>query len=61
MISKLLRDSALQFIEAEKKAIAYWSNYQRSRGNCCPVKKSDFEQLIKGELQSLKASEKIAA
>lgn len=61
MVSKLLRDSALRFVAAEERAIAYWSNYQRSRGNCCPMSKVDFENLIKAELESLKAVEKIAA
>lgn len=61
MINKVLRDSALRFVFAEELAIAYWSNYQRSRGKCCPVKMSDFKSLIEAELESLKVAEKLAA
>jgi hypothetical protein len=61
MVSKLLRDSALRFLDAESKAIAYWSNSQRSRGKCCPIKKSEFEDLIKAELENLKVTVKVAA
>jgi hypothetical protein len=62
MISKLLRDSALRFLAAEEKAIAYWTEKERSRGKCCPVNKSGLESLIKAELENLiKDREKIAA
>jgi hypothetical protein len=60
MIAKLLRDSAMRFIQAENAVVAYWSNFQRSRGSCCPVNKIEFEKMIKAELEVIKADKKIA-
>jgi hypothetical protein len=61
MICKILRESALRFLAAEENAIAYWSNSQCSRGKSCPRVRVEFENLIKAELENLKATEKLAA
>jgi hypothetical protein len=53
MIKKLLRDCALRFKLAEQVAIAQWRNQERSRGDCCPVNKDDFREMIKSQLTGL--------
>jgi len=50
----------MRFIQAENAVVAYWSNFQRSRGSCCPVNKIEFEKMIKAELEVIKADKKIA-